>query len=121
MVNLFKTYWHVITALLLVAIAAASLWPVDMLPKLPGTDKTHHFIAYAALMLPTALYKTKHRLIIAFGFLVFSGVIELIQPLVNRYGEWLDLLANAFGLLCGFILAWLLNLIFGNKITKTEK
>jgi len=40
MVNLFKTYWHVITALLLVAIAAASLWPVDMLPKVPGTDKT---------------------------------------------------------------------------------
>jgi cellulose synthase/poly-beta-1,6-N-acetylglucosamine synthase-like glycosyltransferase len=120
MINLFKTYWHVITALLMVVIAITSLWPADMLPKVPGTDKTHHFIAYTALMLPTALYKTKHRLIIAFGFFVFSGIIELIQPLVNRYGEWLDLLANGAGLFCGFILAWLLNFIFGTKIMKSD-
>lgn len=121
MINLARKYWHIVTALLMVLIAGASLWPADMLPKVPGTDKSHHFIAYALLMLPTALYKTKHRLIIAFGFLLFSGAIELIQPFVNRYGEWLDLLANGLGLLCGFVLAWLLNLVFGKTFPNNSK
>lgn len=105
MILLIQKYWLHITLMLLVSIATLSLWPVAHLPSVPGTDKTHHFIAYAALMLPTALRQPKHWLIITFGFLAFSGAIELIQPYVNRYGEWLDMAANAWGLICGFILA----------------
>jgi hypothetical protein len=29
----------------------------------------------------------------------------VIQPYVNRHGEWLDMLANAAGVLCGIALA----------------
>ncbi|WP_210725526.1 VanZ family protein [Candidatus Colwellia aromaticivorans] len=105
MICLIQKYWLHITLMLLVSIATLSLWPAAYLPSVPGTDKTHHFIAYAALMLPTALRQPKHWLIIAFAFLAFSGSIELIQPYVNRYGEWLDMAANAVGLFCGFILA----------------
>lgn len=105
MTFLIQKYWLHITILLLVSIATLSLWPATYLPKVPGTDKTHHFIAYAALMLPTTLRQPKYWLIIALAFLAFSGLIELIQPYVNRYGEWLDMAANAFGLFCGFILA----------------
>lgn len=33
-------------------------------------------------------------------FIIFwGGAIELIQPSVNRYGEWLDFYADAFGAL----------------------
>lgn len=39
------------------------------------------------------------------GFLVCSGVIELVQPYVNRYGEWLDLGANGLGLVVGILTA----------------
>ena len=105
MIFLIQKYWLHITLILLVSIASLSLWPVAHLPSVPGTDKTHHFIAYAALMLPTALRLPKHWLIITVAFLAFSGAIEIIQPYVNRYGEWLDMAANVFGLICGFILA----------------
>lgn len=114
MIFIIRKYWLSITIILLVSIATLSLWPATYLPKVPGTDKTHHFIAYAALMLPTTLRQPKHWLIIAFAFLAFSGLIELIQPYVNRYGEWLDMAANTFGLLCGFILAKVMMFISSN-------
>jgi len=120
MIFLIQKYWLHITLLLLASIATLSLWPVAHLPSVPGTDKTHHFIAYAALMLPTALRKPKHWLIITFAFLAFSGAIELIQPYVNRYGEWLDMAANSFGLIFGFILAKIILFIGSNKNTTIQ-
>lgn len=115
MINLIQKYWLHITLLLLVSIATLSLWPVESLPSVPGTDKNHHFIAYAALMLPTALRQPKQWLMITLAFLIFSGAIELIQPYVNRYGEWLDMAANAFGLVCGLFIAKLLLLLSSKK------
>lgn len=100
-----KQYWFSITLVLLTAIATLSLWPVAHLPQVPGTDKSHHFLAYGALVLPVALAKPKYWLWMTFAFAGFSGAIELIQPYVNRYGEWLDMAANVAGLGCGIILA----------------
>lgn len=105
LVDFIKYYWLAITLFVLVAITALSLWPAAQLPKVPGTDKSHHFFAYGALILPLALRKPRHWLWIAFSFIVFSGLIELIQPYVNRYGEWLDMAANLAGLVCGVIIA----------------
>ena len=105
MIYLIQKYWFQLTLILLVSIATLSLWPAAHLPNVPGTDKTHHFIAYAALILPTALKQPKNYLTIIIGFIAFSGVIELIQPYVNRYGEWLDMLANTLGLISGWLLA----------------
>ena len=110
-IHLLKQYWLIITVFLLTAIAALSLWPVEHLPQVPGSDKTHHFISYGALMLPVALSKPKHWLWIALGFAAFSGLIELIQPYVNRYGEWLDLAANIAGLACGITAAKIIEII----------
>ena len=112
-------YWLILTSIVLVLISLGSLLPAPELPKVPGTDKTHHFIAYCALMLPAALARPKHWLYIALAFVLYSGVIELIQPYVNRYGEWLDLLAN----LGGIVIAILFSLIwryFLNKNTITS-
>lgn len=105
MIYLIQKYWLHITLMLLASIATLSLWPAAYLPDVPGTDKTHHFIAYAALMFPTALKQPKYYLTIVVGFIVFSGAIELIQPYVNRYGEWLDMMANTLGLFCGWLLS----------------
>ena len=50
--------------------------------------------------------------VIGLFFICWSGAIELIQPFVNRYGEFQDLAANITGLVCGFLAAnlvtWLL-------------
>jgi len=103
--NFVSRFYLALTMLILTMITLLSFWPVVALPAVPGNDKTHHFIAYAILMFPTAIKQHKHRWLIAMFFACFSGAIELIQPYANRYGEWLDLAANIGGLLCGMLLA----------------
>ncbi|MBT8151712.1 MAG: VanZ family protein [Pseudomonadales bacterium] len=104
-----KTYWIAITLFTLTVITLLSLYPLESLPAVPGSDKTHHFIAYGALMFPTALRKPKYWPLIGLFFICWSGLLELLQPYVNRYGEWLDLAANTAGLICGLLLVQLLN------------
>ncbi|MEL6578766.1 MAG: VanZ family protein [Cyanobacteria bacterium J06621_12] len=112
LLNLLRRYWLFSTLLILTMITTLSLWPLDSLPAVPGTDKTHHFIAYGVLMLPTALRKPRYWILIAFLFAVCSGAIELFQPLVNRYGETKDMIANISGLACGLIIAEVLERFF---------
>jgi hypothetical protein len=98
-----RSYWVAITVVTLITITALSLWPLETLPQVPGGDKFHHFIAYAALMFPAALRKPKYLLFIGLFFIAWGGVIELVQPYVNRHASLLDIAANtasiAFGLL----------------------
>ena len=115
MINLLalvRTNWIAFTLLTLVVITTLSLWPLENLPSVPGTDKTHHLIAYAVLMFPAALRKPDKWIMFGLLFIAYSGAIELLQPYVNRYGEWLDMAANAGGLVCGLIVAELANRFF---------
>ncbi len=107
-----KNYWIFLTLVTLTAITALSLWPLEILPDAPGSDKTHHLIAYAALMFPTALRKPKHWKLVGLSFITYSGMIELLQPYVNRYGEWLDMAANTAGVVCGLVIAKLILYLF---------
>ncbi len=119
MVSLFvliRNYWLLVTLLLLAVITALSLTPLPSLPEVPGSDKTHHFIAYGALMFPVALRKPKYWLLIGLFFVFWSGGIELLQPYVNRYGEWLDMLANTVGVLCGIVAAQVTSFVFLAKL-----
>ncbi|MGF1688308.1 VanZ family protein [Photobacterium japonica] len=105
--RLMQRYWVAITVLTLLAITLLSLSPMPSLPTVPGTDKTHHFIAYAALMFPAAFVRPRYWIALGGVFWLWSGAIELIQPYVNRYGEWLDMAANGGGIVCGISLAML--------------
>lgn len=107
-----KHYWLILTLIFLAIITVLSLSPAQQLPSAPGSDKTHHFIAYATLMFPLAFRKPSRWMLIALFFVGFSGAIELIQPYVNRYGEWLDLLANIAGLFIGYLIANIVNRLF---------
>jgi VanZ family protein len=98
-------FWRSITLVTLALITVTSLLPAEHLPAAPGSDKTHHFIAYCALMLPTALRRPRDWFALALLFIIWSGLIEVIQPYVNRYGEWLDLLANTGGIILAIIIA----------------
>ncbi|TLU65203.1 VanZ family protein [Thalassotalea litorea] len=109
---LIRSYWVVLTLLLLAIICFLSLYPLAALPPFPGTDKTHHFIAYFALVMPMGLRKPSYWPVVILLFILVGGGIELIQPFVNRYGEWLDLTANVSGVVCGFIFAQMINRIF---------
>ncbi len=107
-----KNNWAGITLIIMTAITALSLWPMEKLPLVPGTDKTHHFIAYGALMFPAALRKPDKLILLCLLFIAYGGLIELLQPYVNRYGEWLDMAANTGGVVCGLIIAGLINKVF---------
>jgi VanZ family protein len=112
LLTLVRTNWVAFTMINLLIITTLSLWPLEKLPSVPGTDKTHHLIAYAALMFPVALRKPDKWIMIGLLFVAYSGAIELLQPYVSRYGEWLDMAANTLGIICGLIVAELINRFF---------
>lgn len=105
LLNMVRIYWIACAAFTLTAITVLSLRPLPALPDVPGGDKTLHLTAYAALIFPVGLSRPKRTKEIFLFFILYSGLIELIQPYVNRYGEWLDLAANTLGLACGLLLA----------------
>ncbi|MGI1669898.1 MAG: VanZ family protein [Neptuniibacter sp.] len=115
LLTFFEKYWLLLTITVLTPITVLSLYPLEHLPAAPGSDKLHHFIAYAALVFPVACSRPKRWLVIVAGFLAYSGLIELIQPYVNRYGEWLDLGANAIGLLVGILMAFVFTAVTDRK------
>lgn len=104
-IELIENHWAALTLCMLMGISALSLYPYDGMPSVSGPDKLHHLVAYTMLMIPVAVRKPKYWQMMGLGFVVFSGMIELIQPYVNRFGEWLDLLANSLGVICGLLLA----------------
>ena len=114
-INLVGKYWFVISVLLLLAVSLLSLSPLEELPEVPGSDKTHHLVAYALLAFPTALRRPHGWGYIILFFAVYSGAIEVIQPYVNRYGEWTDFIANLVGLLIGSIIALIASLGVSGK------
>jgi len=109
-----KSHWQALSLFTLITITCLSLWPLEHLPAVPGSDKTHHLIAYAVLMFPAALRRVRHWQLVGLFYLVWSAGIEWVQPWVNRYGEWLDLAANAAGLLCGLLIAGIINRLVKN-------
>ena len=110
--HLLNRFWHWTTLSVLLAITSLSLMPLPSLPDVPGSDKTHHLIAYAALMLPAFFANHKTKGVLMALFALWSGVIELVQPYVNRYGEWLDFGANTLGLIIGAILGVILKKVY---------
>ena len=90
-----------LSLLIALTISLLSLTPLEELPEVPGGDKLHHFIAYGALAFPTAFIRSRYLVGLTLLYLILGGGIELIQPYVNRYGEWLDFAANAGGTALG--------------------
>jgi VanZ family protein len=104
-----QQHWKPVTIFLLLVIAFLSLYPLPKLPEFQGTDKIHHLVAYFLLALPLGLKKPNKWVLFIFLFIIFGGVIEMIQPYVNRYGEWLDFFANTIGVFFGFFVGVILN------------
>ena len=105
---LIKHHCKIITISLLILISFLSLYPIEKVPDFNGNDKLHHLIAYFFLALPSGLNNT-NKIFLIFLFVFFGGTIEIIQPYINRNGEWLDFLANCLGIITGFSVGAVLN------------
>lgn len=91
-----------------IGISLATLLPAEQIPSAPGSDKLHHVIGFAAwtVMIAAGNFKTFSYLCIFIW--LWGGVIELIQPHVNRYGEWADFAGDSLGVLIIFTLVFFL-------------
>ena len=96
-----QQHWKPVTIFLLLVIAFLSLYPLPKLPEFKVTDKTYHLVSYFFLALPLGLKKPNKWVLFIFLFIIFGGVIEMIQPYVNRHGEWSDFFANTIGVFSG--------------------
>jgi len=87
-------------------ISIATLTPLEQLPiHVPGSDKLHHIIGFSSWSLMVAAGKQKTFTYLCLFIFLWGGIIELIQPYVNRYGEWLDFGANTVGIVFTYLLA----------------
>jgi Zn-dependent protease with chaperone function len=96
-------------------ISLATLTPAEYLAPAPGSDKLHHVLGFGGWALLCAFGPMKRFAYIALFIIFWGGVIELIQPYVNRYGEWLDFYADAFGIILVILTRLIIGLILKSK------
>jgi VanZ family protein len=100
-------HWRValaLTAVLAIAIAALTLFPVTIPePMAETSDKIYHVIAFAALALPSAFLIPRAMIWLLPLFVLFGGAIEIIQPYVGRSGEAADFVADIIGIGLGVV------------------
>jgi len=108
----FYENWKIYTSLILIIITFLSLYPLKEQPNIPGSDKIHHLIAYSALAIGVGLRRPSSYVLIIIFFSFYSGLIEIIQPYLNRFREVEDFLFNNLGILIGLTLGIVINKIY---------
>ena len=109
--------WRAASLALLLAVFVATLMPavwfwsdrVELSRWLGGVDKWAHFFAFFVLALWFAgLYRRRSYWRVAVGLIAFGVLIELCQRAVGyRSAEWLDVVADALGVIAGLAVALL--------------
>jgi VanZ family protein len=90
----------------LVGVIALSLMPGSMLPSsFNFWDKAQHALGFFVLTwLACLAYPRQSQLRAGVGMLLVGGVIELAQSATGwRHGDWLDLLADAVGIMAALV------------------
>ena len=110
----YARLWRVLSVVLLLFVLAAALAPswwfdtkAEALSWFEHADKWLHGITFLALTLWFAGLIARHawgRMVV--GLLLFGLLIEACQLLVGyRMGDWIDLGADALGILLGMAIA----------------
>ncbi len=124
MTNLFKDYWKsIVFTLLIFYLSFAKPASFKDLNVINLTDKTAHYLVYVAygMVLIFDFLRKNRKGYSTFAFIGFcivapillGGIIELVQEnfFKPRSAEWIDWLADVFGILT----AWLIMLLLKGK------
>jgi hypothetical protein len=79
---------------------------------LTQVDKLYHMMAFAALVIPAALFDRGAVRWMVIGGLILGAAIEIVQPSIGRDADMMDFLADATGLVLGLGLGWFLRRTF---------
>lgn len=98
-------FWMALVGSYILAIA-----PMDKVPEItPFSDKGNHFIAFAFLSISLFYAYRIAYMKIALWMLGYGIWIEFTQLFIpNRYGEFMDLVADVIGITIGLIIVFLL-------------
>jgi VanZ family protein len=96
-----------VIAVIVGSLLPGSSLPIQTLDKLPVSDKVLHFAAYAILAFLPALHERWPAVAVTLlGVIALGVLLEFLQKLSpGRTFEVADMVADAFGVLCGLILA----------------
>ena len=119
--NLLKDNFIIIALAITISIIYLSLMKAPNLNldiKFDNIDKVYHAIAYFSLAISwliTFRNKQQKKYIIILGCVLFGIIIEVLQNTLTNYrtGDYLDVLANLFGVLAALVI---FNLIFKKNI-----
>lgn len=101
----FTRLWQGIGWLMVIAVVVVTLLPKPPKPPLITWDKSQHLLSYGVLMFWFAQAFTGR--VVWMGFLAGLGVVlEYLQGWFGyRQFDYVDMAANALGVLCGLLLA----------------
>lgn len=104
----FRRSWIALIVLGVAAIVAASLLPIAVENLQGGADKFWHFLTYFLLALFSSGIVPAERLRrLVVRCLLLGAGLEAAQALLTdtRQSDWVDMAANAAGILCAWIIA----------------
>ncbi|WPZ31683.1 VanZ family protein (plasmid) [Sulfitobacter sp. OXR-159] len=104
---------------LALSIATLTLVPLHVPTDVPGTDKAHHILAFAALVLPSTACYPKALFRVVLAAILYGALIEIIQPYVGRHGEFADFLSDVLGVGVGAAMGFVLRKIFMRRDANT--
>jgi VanZ family protein len=80
-------------------------------------DKSLHFTAYFGLasMATLVLGRGSRQAMALLALAVFGGTLEILQGFSGRDPDIYDEIANCIGIAAGFLAAWLVSSILGNR------
>ena len=103
-----------LTVMLAGVIAVLTLVPISGV-GIPGSDKLHHILAFAALAFPLPVVYPRLVWPVILGVSAYGGLIEIIQPFFGREAGWGDFLADFAGAVFGGILG-----VWGGKWVRSR-
>lgn len=110
-----QRYWPYLVCVGLLLVTYLSLKaPYEGPTVIPGIDKVKHFLAWAVIALPIVCARAKLTLHWLVLLVLYSAVLEVVQPYFSRRMDLFDLAAN----ICGIYSVQVLSVFYRKSVAQ---